>query len=248
MNVSCPARKIEGLIHFCSRKAMNIDGLGIEIMEDLFNLGFVKTIIDVYHLNQHKKDLIELEGYGTKSVDNLLLAIEDSKHNSLERLLFGLGISGIGDKTALMLVKKFQTIDNLLNASFEDYKNIKDIGPTLATNLYDYFQNVENIELIESLKELGLNMKYLGDSSKENELITGRKFVLTGTLSFIDRDRLSEIIDSYGGFTSSSVSKKTDVVIVGESPGSKYDKAKELNLEIWNEDYIKEILGKLKEI
>ncbi len=248
MNVSCPARKIEGLIHFCSRKAMNIDGLGIEIMEDLFNLGFVKTIIDVYHLNQHKKDLIELEGYGTKSVDNLLLAIEDSKHNSLERLLFGLGISGIGDKTALMLVKKFQTIDNLLNASFEDYKNIKDIGPTLATNLYDYFQNVENIELIESLKELGLNMKYLGESSKENELITGRKFVLTGTLSFIDRDRLSEIIDSYGGFTSSSVSKKTDVVIVGESPGSKYDKAKELNLEIWNEDYIKEILGKLKEI
>ncbi len=248
MNLSCPARKIEGLIHFCSRKAMNIDGLGIEIMEDFFNLGFVKTITDIYHLDEHKKDLIELEGYGTKSVDNLLSAIEDSKHNSLERLIFGLGIGGIGDKTALMLVKKFQNIDNMINASFEDYKNIKDIGAILATNLFDYFQDINHLQLIQDLKELGLNMKYLGESSKENELITGRKFVLTGALSFIDRDRLSEIIDSYGGVTSISVSKKTDVVIVGENPGSKYEKAKELKIEIWEEAYIKELLEKLKEL
>ncbi len=248
MNLSCPARKIEGLIHFCSRKAMNIDGLGIEIMEDFFNLGFVKTITDIYHLDEHKKDLIELEGYGTKSVDNLLSAIEDSKHNSLERLIFGLGIGGIGDKTALMLVKKFQNIDNMINASFEDYKNIKDIGAILATNLFDYFQDINHLQLIQDLKELGLNMKYLGESSKENELITGRKFVLTGALSFIDRDRLSEIIDSYGGVTSTSVSKKTDVVIVGENPGSKYEKAKELKIEIWEEAYVKELLETLKEI
>ena len=217
-------------------------------MEDFFNLGFVKTITDIYHLDEHKKDLIELEGYGTKSVDNLLSAIEDSKHNSLERLIFGLGIGGIGDKTALMLVKKFQNIDNMINASFEDYKNIKDIGAILATNLFDYFQDINHLQLIQDLKELGLNMKYLGESSKENELITGRKFVLTGALSFIDRDRLSEIIDSYGGVTSTSVSKKTDVVIVGENPGSKYEKAKELKIEIWEEAYIKELLEKLKEL
>lgn len=248
MNSSCPARKVESLIHYCSRKAMNIDGLGIEIMEDLFNLGFVHSIVDIYHLDQHKKDLIELEGYGTKSIENLLAAIEDSKHNSLERLLFGLGIGGIGDKTALMLAKIFLDIDTMMNASFDDYKNIRDIGPTLATNLYDYFRDESHLSLIENLIFLGVNMKYLGESSKENELFTGRRFVITGTLSFIERDNLSAIIDSYGGFTSSSVSKKTDVVIVGDNPGSKYEKAKELNIEIWNEEKIKEILKELGEI
>lgn len=245
MNASCPARKSEGLIHFCSRKAMNIDGLGIEIMEDLFNLGFVKRIPDIYSLHTHKKDLIELEGYGNKSVDNLLSAIEDSKNNSLERLLFGFGISGIGDKTALLLVKIFKNMNNFLNASYDDFKNIKDIGPTLAENLYTYFHDLENISLIEELKTIGLNMNYLGENERHHDLISGKRFVLTGTLSFMDRDSLSDILISYGGATSSSVSKKTDVVIVGENPGSKYDKARELNIEIWDEDKIKSIVDTL---
>lgn len=245
MNPMCPARKVESLIHYCSRKAMNIDGLGDEIIEDFFNLGFIKTIPDIYSLKDHKKDLIELEGYGNKSVDNLLAAIEDSKSNSLERLLFGLGIGGIGDKTALALSKIFKSIDNMINASFDDYKNIKDIGPTLATNLYEYFHDTNNIALIEELKSIGINTKYLGEVEKENEFFTGKRFVLTGTLSFIDRDELSRIIESYGGMTSSSVSKKTDVVIVGDKPGSKYDKAMELHIEIWNEDKIKEIVDNL---
>lgn len=248
LNEHCQARKVEGLIHFCSRKAMNIDGLGIEVMEDLFNLGFVKEITDIYHLDKRRKELIELEGYGNKSIDNLLSAIEDSKNNSLEKLLFALGIGGIGDKTALLLVKKFLNMDNLMNSSLEDFLSIKDIGDTLANNLYNYFQDIVNIKLIEDLKKIGLNMKYIGVSSKENELITNRRFVLTGTLSFMDRDTLSLIIDNYGGFTSGSVSKKTDVVIVGDSPGSKYDKAKELNIEIWEEEKIKKILEDLKEI
>lgn len=245
MNSSCPARKSESLIHFCSRKAMNIDGLGIEIMEDLFNLGFVTKIPDIYSLHLHKKDLIELEGYGNKSVDNLLAAIEDSKGNSLERLLFGLGISGIGDKTALLLVKMFKNVDNLMNASYDDFKNIKDIGPTLAENLYTYFHDIDNVSLIEELKEIGLNMNYLGENERYHDLISGKRFVLTGTLSFIDRDSLSAILISYGGSTSSSVSKKTDVVIVGENPGSKYEKAKELNIEIWDEEKIKSIVDAL---
>lgn len=246
MNVKCPARNSEALIHFCSRKAMNIDGLGIEIMEDLFNLGFVTKIPDIYSLSEHKKDLIELEGYGNKSVDNLLSAIEDSKSNSLERLLFGLGIGGIGDKTALLLVKIFKNIDNFMNASYDDFKNIKDIGPTLAENLYNYFHDLDNLELIENLKELGLNMNYLGENERHHDLISGKRFVLTGTLSFTDRDSLSALLISYGGATSSSVSKKTDVVIVGENPGSKYEKAKELNIEIWDEEKIKSVVDTLE--
>ena len=245
MNPMCPARKSEALIHFCSRKAMNIDGLGDEIMEDLFNLGFVRKIPDIYRLYEHKKDLIELEGYGNKSVENLLNAIEDSKGNSLERLLFGLGISGIGDKTALLLVKIFKNIDGFLNASYEDFERIYDIGPILAQNLYDYFHDMDNIALIEELKSIGLNMNYLGENERHHDLISGKRFVLTGTLSFTDRDSLSNLLISYGGATSSSVSKKTDVVIVGENPGSKYDKARELNIEIWDEEKIKSIVDSL---
>lgn len=245
MNPKCPAKKVESLIHFCSRKAMNIDGLGEEIMEDLFNLGFVKKIPDIYALNEHRKDLIELEGFGNKSVDNLLNAIEDSKSNSLEKLLFGLGISGIGDKTALQLVKIFKNIEGFLTASFDDFKNNRDIGPTLAENLYSYFHDEENMAMLKKLKELGLTMNYLGENERYHDLISGKRFVLTGTLSFIDRESLSEILMSYGGLTSSSVSKKTDVVIVGENPGSKYEKAKELHIEIWEEEKIKSIVSGL---
>lgn len=246
LNLHCPARKVESLIHFCSRKAMNIDGLGIEIMEDLFNLGFISKIPDIYHLDTHRKDLIELEGFGNKSVDNLLDAISLSKQNSLEKLLFGLGILGIGDKTALLLAKEFKNMDNLLNASYEDFVSIYDIGSVLAKNLYDYFHDLDNINLINELKSIGLNMNYLGEDSKYNELISNKRFVLTGTLSFIDRDSLSEILISYGATTSSSVSKKTDCVIVGDNPGSKYDKAKELNILIWDEEKIKSIIDSLE--
>lgn len=245
MNSLCPARKVESLIHFCSRKAMNIDGLGDEIVEDFFNLGFVKTIPDIYFLKEHREDLIELEGYGNKSVDNLLTAILDSKLNSMERLLFGLGIEGIGDKTALLLSKLFKNVDAMLNATYEDFKNIRDIGPTLAQNLYDYFHDMDHIALIEELKNIGVNMTYLGEPEKNHDLISGRRFVLTGTLSFTDRDSLSTLLESYGGLTSSSVSKKTDVVIVGDSPGSKYEKALELHIEIWDEEKVKSIVDGL---
>lgn len=236
MNNLCPARHIEGLIHFCERKAMNIDGLGEKIMEDFFNLGFIKSIPDIYHLETHKKDLQELEGYGKKSIENLLNAIEDSKKNSLERLLFGLGIEGIGDKTALVLAKKYKTLDTLAMQSEEDLRKMKDIGAILAKNIHDFFDNVDNIALINTLKDLGLNMNYLGPEEKHNENISGKRFVITGTISFMSREEIESIIENYGGNASGSVSSKTNVVIVGEKPGSKADKARELGIEIWDEE------------
>ena len=248
LNPKCPARHIEGLIHFCSRKAMNIDGLGERIVEDFFNLGFIKSITDIYHLETHKKDLQELEGYGKKSIENLLEAILNSKQNSLEKLLFGLGIEGIGDKTALVLAKRYKTLDNLMTQSEEDLKNLKDIGPVLAHNIYTYFQNVDNRELINNLKELNLNMTYLGEEEKYHELISGKRFVVTGTISFMGRDEIEHVLESYGGKASSSVSAKTDVVIVGDSPGSKADKAKELNIPIWDEGKLYSIFDELNVI
>ena len=248
MNPLCPARHIEGLIHFASRHAMNIDGLGERIMEDFFNLGFIKSITDIYHLDKHKEDLVELEGYGHKSVDNLLLAIEKSKENSLERLIFGLGIEGIGDKTALLLAKTFKTLDNLMTKTKEELLEIHDIGPTLALNIYDFFRQENNQKLISELKELGLKTKYLKEEDKENSLISDKRFVITGTISFLGRDEIEAILESYNGHPSSSVSSKTDVVIVGENAGSKYEKAKALGIPIWDEEKLYSILKDLGEI
>ncbi len=242
-NPECPARNIEGLVHFASRPAMNIDGLGEKIIELFYNEGYIKDIIDIYKLSTHRKSLIVLDGFGEKSIENILNAIEDSKQNSLDKLLMGLGINGIGAKTANLLAKYYQNIDNLMNASKEDLEAIKDIGPILALNVFKYFKNDKNIDLINNLKALGLNMNYLGVEIKENVYFTNKKFVLTGTLENYSRDQLKEIIEGYNGFVIGSVSKKTDVVIVGENPGSKYEKAKALNIEIWDE---KTLLEKLK--
>ena len=244
-NELCPARHTEGLTHFVSRKAMNIDGLGPEIIQDFFNLNFVRKVSDIYSLYKHREDIITLEGYGKKSVDKLLDAIELSKENSLERLLFGLGILGIGDKTSLILARKFKTMDNLINASLESLENIDDIGPVLSVNIYNYFHDEKNLLLIDKLKELGLNMKYLGEEIKENNYFTNKRFVITGTISFMGRDEIEHVIESFGGKCSSSVSKKTDAVIVGDSPGSKEIKARELNIPIWDENYLKDIFVEL---
>ena len=239
-NAKCPARHIEGLIHFVSRDAMNIDGLGDRIIEDFYNFGFIKSIHDIYLLKNHEKDLKRLEGFGEKSVTNLLDAIEASKSNSLERLLFGLGIPHVGAKTAKILAAKFETLDNLFNADLDTLTNIPDIGGIIAKSIRDYATHEENIQIINDLKEENVNMTYLGQKVEENENFAGKSFVLTGTLTSFSRDEASEIIESFGGKTVNSVSKKTSVVIVGDAPGSKYDKAKELGIEIWSEDDFKE--------
>lgn len=240
VNEHCPTRKIEGLIHFASRDAMNIDGLGDKIMEDFFNFSFIRTIADIYLLQSHREDLTRLEGYGEKSVTKLLESIEKSKKNSLEKLLFGLGIPHVGSKTAKLLASTYHNIDNLMIASLEDLSNINDIGEIIAKSIINYFSNPQNQELIAKLKSYGLNMEYLGQKIIKDDNFYGKTFVLTGSLQQFTREEAKSIIEQRGGKTTSSVSKNTSVVIVGADPGSKYDKALKLNIEIWTEEKFKE--------
>lgn len=242
-NDNCDRRNIEGIIHFVSRKAMNIDGLGEKIVEDFYNMHFINNIVDIYHLGKHRADLIELEGYGDKSVDNLLDAIEKSKGNSLERLIFGLGIPHVGEKTAKILATRYKNLDKFMDASLEELTSINDIGEIIAKSIKKYFSQSTNFNLVNNLKELGLNTNYLGASVEIDENFVDKTFVITGTLSNMSRDEVKDKIELLGGKTSSSVSKKTSVVIVGENPGSKYDKAKELGVEIWDEEKFLSILN-----
>lgn len=242
-NELCPARNIESLIHFCDRKAMNIEGLGERIIEDFYNMKLINSIVDIYKIKDKKEELIELEGFGDKSVNNLISNIENSKNNSLEKLLFGIGIKGIGEKNAKLLAKNFHNIDNLMAASIEDINAIPDMGMILASNIYNFFRDEDNIKLINDLKEIGLNMNYLGDAVKQNEKLLNKRIVVTGTLKNYSRDEVQELIEKNGGLWSSSVSKNTFAVVVGDNPGSKYDKAKELGITIWNEEEFEEVIN-----
>ena len=236
MNEHCPARWQEKLIHYTSRHALNIEGFGDRIIEDFYNLGFIKTYEDFYTLDKHKEDLMELEGYGSKKVNNLLTEIENSKNLSLERLLFGLSIRHVGQKTADILARNFKNIDNLMNASVEDIAAIKDIGMTIAKSVAKFFSEERNKELISHLKEFGVNMYYLKETSDQETLFTDKTFVLTGSLERFTRDEAKERIEALGGTVSSSVSRKTDVVVAGSEAGSKLTKAEELGITIWNEE------------
>lgn len=240
-NDNCPARNIEGLIHFVSRHAMNIDGLGDRIIEDFYNYNLIKTFKDIYKLKEKKEDLIELEGFASKKVNKLLNSIEESKKNSLERLIFALGIPNVGEKTAKILAKKYNSLDSLINSEKEELEMINDIGPIIADSLVTYFSNEEKMKEIDELKKLGINTFYNGIKVIESEDFNNKKFVITGTFDFASRDQIKEIIESKGGVTTSTVTKNTDVVMVGKDPGSKYEKAKELNITIWdvNETYKK---------
>ena len=238
-NDYCDARNIEGLIHFSSREAMNIEGFGENIVEDFYNKGYLKEIPDYYNLYKYKNELMELEGFGEKSINNLLSNIEKSKDNSLDLLLFALGIRYIGKKTARILANKYRNIDNIISATYEQLLEIDDIGEVIALSVYNYFKEEKNISLINKLKELGLNMTYENEI-QEDDNFNNKTFVLTGTLSKLTRNEASEEIEKRGGKVTNSVTKKTDYVIVGENPGSKYDKAKELNIEIWNENQLLE--------
>lgn len=245
MNPHCDAKKIEGLIHFTSRNAMKLEGFGDRIVEDFYNMGYLRKFTDFYYLHEKKEELMELEGFGEKSITNLLESIEESKQNSLERLLFALGIRHVGAKTGKILAREFQDMDHLKNASFEELSIIRDIGSIIAKSVYEYFHKEETLSMLEEMQKLGLNMKYLGTTSKEETVFTGKTFVLTGALNSMTREELKEQIETLGGNVSGSVSSKTSVVIVGENPGSKYDKAKELGIPIWKEE---ELLENLKRI
>lgn len=239
-NDLCPARKMEALIHFASRNAMNIDGLGERIIEDFYNMGFIKSISDIYLLSNHKEDLIELEGFGEKSVNNLLISIENSKNNSLEKVLFALGIRHVGKKTAKILAKRYKNIDNIINANIDELTNVNDIGVIIAKSVRLYFDDSINLKLIENLKNMGLNFEYKNDSS--DDTLSGMTFVLTGTLEKYKREELTKILEDKGAKVTNSVTKKTTGVIVGDKPGSKYDKALKLGVKIYKEEDVLNIL------
>lgn len=243
VNPKCPKRNIEGIIHYVSRDALNIEGLGDEIVEELYNLGFVRSIVDLYSLSDKKKQIMEFDGYGEKSLNKIIDNIEASKNSSLERLLFGLGIKEIGSKTAKILASNFGSMDSLMSASMEELESIRDIGHITALSVYEYLK--ENKELIEKLKSLGINMKYLGKNMGLNEFISGKKFVITGTIDGYGRKEIKELIESYNGTVSESVSKNTDIVIVGSNPGSKYQDALRLNIMIWDNDKTINVLNNL---
>ena len=240
VNDECPRKDIEALIHFTSREAMNIVGLGDEIVEDFYNLGYIKRFVDIYRLDDFIEELKLLEGYGNKSINNLMDSIKESKKNSLEKLLFAIGIRNVGAKTAKIIAKKFKNIDGVMNASIEDLSSIKDIGNIIAESVYNYFKDEKNIQMIKDLKMEGLNMEYIGEEVVESEAFAGKTFVLTGGLENFTRDEAKEIIENNGGNVSGSVSKKTSVVIAGADPGSKYAKAVELGIEIWDEERFQE--------
>lgn len=243
VNKKCDARHIEGLIHFTSRDAMNIEGLGERIIEDFYNMGYIKKISDIYNLHKYQEELMELEGFGEKSITNLLESIENSKNNSLEKLLFGLGIKQVGNKMAKTLAKHYTTMDNLMNATQEDLNSIYDVGDIVSESIVSYFNNKENLDEINRLKDFGINMKYTGIINVENKNsnIYNKTFVLTGALSR-SREEIQKELEDLGGKVTSSVTNNTDVVIVGSDPGSKYEKALELNITIWDEEELKKNL------
>lgn len=243
INHSCEARQIEAIIHFSSRDAMDIDGLGEKVAEQFFNQSFLHYINDIYNLSNHRDEIINLDGWQAKSIDNLLKAIEVSKNNSLEKVLFGLGIKEIGAKMAKTLAKKFEHIDNLIKATEEELLEIPDIGPVVAHSLVDWFANENNLQIINSLKEQGLNFSYRASNTQAaNSFFSGKTIVLTGTLSFIGRKEATDLLENLGAKVTGSVSKATDVVIAGTEAGSKLDKANSLGITVLSEDEFKALI------
>jgi len=242
-NRNCPAIFREGIIHFVSRGAMDITGLGESIVTQLIKAGLVKDPADLYSLRY--EDLIKLERMGARSSQNLLDAIEASKNNSLARLLFALGIRHVGERAAKILARQFGSMQALMAATVEDLTVIPEIGPKIAESVVDYFSRPDNRRLVERLARAGVNMQEnKGQPDPANQPLAGKTFVVTGTLGAFSRQEAQEAIEKLGGKVSSSVSKKTDYVVVGENPGSKYDKARQLGIPILSEEEFTKLLNK----
>lgn len=237
LNPECNSRKIEKMIHFASRNAMDIDGMGANVIEEFFAEGFLHDIPDIYHLSDHATEIKELDGWSDKSMNSLLDAIEASKKQSMERLLFGIGIKEVGEKMAKVLSKRYKNLDELAKANEEDLLKIPDVGPVAAKSIVDFFMNDKNKAEIELLRQDGLNFDYLGtDTLDVNSFFYGKTIVLTGTLTRYSRQEMTDILEGIGAHCAGSVSKKTDLVIAGPGAGSKLDKANELGIEVIDED------------
>lgn len=240
INISCPAQIRRGIIHFASREAMNIDGLGESIITLLLNENIIKDISDLYTIN--KEDIVSLERMGEKSATNLINAINKSKENDLWRLINGLGIKFIGTKGAKILANSFKDIDKIMDATSSELVNLEEFGETMANSVVQFFKEEKNIKVIEKLKECGLNTKAIeNENDNINKVFEGMKIVLTGTLPTLKRNDAKEMIESRGGKATSSVSKSTSFVLAGEEAGSKLTKANELGIKVIDEDTFIEI-------
>ncbi len=231
VNPECPAQKIRNIIHFASKDAMDIDGLGPAIIEQLAELELIKSPADLYYLKY--EDLVDIERMGVKSANNLIKAIKKSKDAGLDRVIFALGIRNIGSKASKVLAEKFGDIDSLSEASEETLTKIEDVGPIMAKSIVNFFASTGAIDIIQKLRFAGVDLTYSKQTTDNR--FEGKTFVLTGTLPTYSRDEASEIIERFGGKTSSSVSKKTDYVLAGEKAGSKLEKAQHLGVKIINE-------------
>ena len=239
IGIECPAKALQNIVHFASREAMNIDGLGESIIEQLLNNNLINNIADIYYLSL--EDIASLKKDGKKFAQNLFDAINDSKNNDLDRLICGLGIRNVGSKLAKVLAKRFETLDKLASSSIIELNMIEEVGEIIANNIYEFFRQEQTKDLVEKLKNANVNMTYLKAVSND-ERFYGKTFVLTGTLEKYTRDEASEIIENFGGKTSGSVSKKTDYVLAGEDAGSKLRKANELGIKVISESDFKEMI------
>ena len=240
-NPSCPAKLRESLLHFASRRAMDIEGLGDSLVDQLLEKKLVQAIPDIYSLRYD--DLVNLERMGPKSSHNLLDQIAGSKARDLSALIFALGIRHVGERLARTLASHFRTLDALAEAAAEELTEVEDIGPKVAESILFFFRQPENTALIRRLKEAGLNFESRAEKRATGPL-EGKTFVLTGTLASLERDEAKEVIEGLGGKVTSSVSGKTDYVVVGESPGSKLDKARQLKIAILDEQEFLKLVGK----
>lgn len=243
VNPDCPAKKMEGLVHFVSRKAMNIEGLGERIIEQFYNDDIIRTIVDIYTLKERRETLITKEGFGVKSIDKMLENIEISKSNNAHQLLFGLGIRHVGEKVSKVIMEYAKNVFELFEITKSDLIEIDEIGEVIAQSVVSYFQNEENRKQLEALKDLGVNMTY--ETKKLDELdLQDQTFVLTGKLEQFTRNEAKEMIEVRGGKVTGSVSNKTDYVVAGRDAGSKLDKANDLGVKVLSESEFLDLIDR----
>lgn len=240
VNANCPAKLRESILHFASRSVMNIEGMGDALVNQLTDRGLVKSVADIYSLT--KIDLLKLERMGDKSAQNVLDEIEASRKLPLERVIYGLGIRFVGERTAEFLAEHFGSLDELMKASLEELQEVNEVGPRVAQSIYEFFQEPKNRELVDRLRKAELT--FTGKKRQKGSKLAGKTFVITGTLANYSRDDAKKMIEDAGGRVSGSVSKKTDYVVAGAEPGSKLDKARELGVKVIGEDEMLKLVGK----
>jgi DNA ligase (NAD+) len=238
VNANCPAKLRETILHFASRGVMSIDGMGDALVNQLTERGLVKNVADIYKLT--KADFLSLERMGEKSAQNILNEIERSKQLPLERVIYGLGIRMVGERTAQFLAEHFGSMEELEKAGVEELQNVNEVGPRIAESIVEFFAIAANRKLVERLRDAGLTLT--GQKKERGTQLAGKTFVLTGTLARFTRDEAKKMIEDAGGKVTGSVSKKTDYVVAGADAGSKLEKAKELGVKVIGEDKMGDLL------